>query len=56
MLAGEFFASGTWPDGSGLETGAWIKSGDVVTLEIDAIGSVTNRIVDDRDDFVWPPR
>ncbi|KAI1262655.1 FAA hydrolase [Xylariaceae sp. FL1019] len=40
---GEFFGSGTFPDGA--DTHFQLRVGDVVTLEIDGIGSVTNKIV-----------
>ncbi|KAI1345519.1 FAA hydrolase [Xylaria sp. FL0043] len=39
LYPGEFFGSGTFPSGAG------VRVGDVVTLEIDGIGSVTNTIV-----------
>lgn len=44
VLPGEMFASGTWPNGCGLETGRWVRPGDVVQLEIDGVGTVTNRL------------
>jgi 2-keto-4-pentenoate hydratase/2-oxohepta-3-ene-1,7-dioic acid hydratase in catechol pathway len=44
LHAGEFFGSGTWPNGAGMETDHWLQIGDTVTVEIDRIGRVTNRI------------
>ena len=43
--AGEIFCSGTVPNGSGLETGHYLKLGDVVELEVEKIGVLRNRIV-----------
>ncbi|KAI0423573.1 FAA hydrolase [Xylaria sp. FL1042] len=46
LYPGEFFGSGTFPSGAGVEYTAFqVRVGDVVTLEIDGIGSVTNTIV-----------
>jgi 2-keto-4-pentenoate hydratase/2-oxohepta-3-ene-1,7-dioic acid hydratase in catechol pathway len=42
---GELIASGTVPTGCGLELGRFLKSGDVVELEIEKIGVLRNRIV-----------
>jgi 2-keto-4-pentenoate hydratase/2-oxohepta-3-ene-1,7-dioic acid hydratase in catechol pathway len=42
---GEVIASGTVPTGCGLELGRFLKSGDVVELEIEKIGVLRNRIV-----------
>lgn len=43
---GEFFGSGTFPNGAGVEHARFrLRVGDVVRLEIDGIGSVTNEIV-----------
>ncbi|KAI0018694.1 isomerase/decarboxylase [Xylariomycetidae sp. FL0641] len=45
---GEFFGSGTFPSGAGIEYAAHrLRVGDTVRLEIDGIGSVTNTIVDE---------
>ena len=44
LHAGEMFGSGTWPGGSGMENGAWLAPGDTLTLAIDGVGEVTNRI------------
>ncbi|MEO0576406.1 MAG: fumarylacetoacetate hydrolase family protein [Pseudomonadota bacterium] len=41
---GEFFGSGTLPGGGGMENGHWLKPGDTVTLKIDRIGELSNRI------------
>ncbi|KAI1819360.1 FAA hydrolase [Xylaria intraflava] len=46
LYPGEFFGSGTFPLGAGIEYTAFkLQVGDVVKLEIDGIGSVTNTIV-----------
>ncbi|KAI0906650.1 FAA hydrolase [Ustulina deusta] len=46
LYPGEFFGSGTFPLGAGIEYAAFqLRVGDVVKLEIDGIGSVTNTIV-----------
>ncbi|KAI0435582.1 FAA hydrolase [Xylaria telfairii] len=46
LYPGEFFGSGTFPLGAGIEyTSFQLRVGDVVKLEIDGIGSVTNTIV-----------
>jgi 2-keto-4-pentenoate hydratase/2-oxohepta-3-ene-1,7-dioic acid hydratase in catechol pathway len=44
LYPGEFFGTGTWPDGSGMENGNWPKPGDDVELEIDGVGKLANRI------------
>jgi 2-keto-4-pentenoate hydratase/2-oxohepta-3-ene-1,7-dioic acid hydratase in catechol pathway len=41
---GEFFGTGTWPNGSGMENGTWLQPGDVIRLEIDGVGTLTNTI------------
>lgn len=41
---GELFGTGTLPGGSGMETGNWLSQGDTLTLEIDQIGDLTNRV------------
>ncbi|QCB43288.1 fumarylacetoacetate hydrolase family protein [Sphingomonas sp. PAMC26645] len=41
---GEFFATGTWPNGSGMENGHWLKPGDKIRLEIDGVGHLENRV------------
>ncbi|KAK9772717.1 putative Fumarylacetoacetase-like C-terminal domain-containing protein [Seiridium cardinale] len=46
LYPGEFFGSGTFPGGAGVEHTAFrLKVGDTVRLEIDGVGSVTNTIV-----------
>jgi 2-keto-4-pentenoate hydratase/2-oxohepta-3-ene-1,7-dioic acid hydratase in catechol pathway len=47
LHSGELFGSGTSPGGSGLENGRWINPGDTLTLSIDGIGSLTNKIESD---------
>jgi 2-keto-4-pentenoate hydratase/2-oxohepta-3-ene-1,7-dioic acid hydratase in catechol pathway len=42
---GELIASGTVPTGCGLELGRFLRSGDVVELEIEKIGVLRNRIL-----------
>ncbi|WP_315831754.1 fumarylacetoacetate hydrolase family protein [Bradyrhizobium prioriisuperbiae] len=42
---GEFFGSGTVGGGCGLETMRFLKSGDVVELEVEGIGVLRNRVV-----------
>ncbi|MDV6261880.1 fumarylacetoacetate hydrolase family protein [Rhodococcoides yunnanense] len=44
LYPGELFSSGTLPSGCGLELDRWIRPGDALTLEIEAIGSVTNEV------------
>jgi 2-keto-4-pentenoate hydratase/2-oxohepta-3-ene-1,7-dioic acid hydratase in catechol pathway len=44
LLPGELFGLGTLPGGSGMETGAWLASGDELRLVLDGIGEVTHRI------------
>lgn len=46
LFAGELFATGTLPGGSGMENGHWLKPGDLLTLTLDAIGEVTNPIIE----------
>ncbi|ETS85516.1 hypothetical protein PFICI_03541 [Pestalotiopsis fici W106-1] len=46
LFPGEFFGSGTFPGGAGIEHARFrLQVGDTVRLEIDGIGSVTNTIV-----------
>ncbi|RYO85916.1 hypothetical protein DL762_004995 [Monosporascus cannonballus] len=46
LYPGEFFGSGTFPGGAGVERARFqVRIGDVVRLEIDGIGSVTNEII-----------
>jgi 2-keto-4-pentenoate hydratase/2-oxohepta-3-ene-1,7-dioic acid hydratase in catechol pathway len=42
---GEFFGSGTVGNGSGLEHLRFLNPGDVVELEVEAIGVLRNRVV-----------
>ena len=44
VLAGDFFGSGTVGTGCGLELDQWIKSGDIVELEIEKIGKLINKV------------
>lgn len=44
---GEFFGSGTMGNGCGLEHLRFLKSGDVVELEVEGIGILRNRVVRD---------
>lgn len=44
LHAGELFATGTFPGGSGMETDCWIKSGDTLELQIDQVGSLISII------------
>jgi 2-keto-4-pentenoate hydratase/2-oxohepta-3-ene-1,7-dioic acid hydratase in catechol pathway len=48
LYAGELFGSGTLPGGCGLENGHWIYPGNVISLKIDKIAEVTNKIVSER--------
>lgn len=41
---GELFGSGTLPGGSGMESGNWLKRGDTLTLFIEQVGTLTNKI------------
>ena len=42
---GELFGTGTLPGGSGIEAGRLLQRSDTVTLSIDGLGTLTNRIV-----------
>jgi len=42
---GEFFATGTLPGGCGLETGHMLTKGDEISLAIEGLGRLTNKIV-----------
>lgn len=44
LVAGEIIGSGTVVGGCGYEQGRRLQSGDLVTLEIDGIGSLSNRV------------
>lgn len=43
--AGELWGSGTVTSGSGLEMNRWLKPGDVVELEIEGIGTLSNQVI-----------
>jgi 2-keto-4-pentenoate hydratase/2-oxohepta-3-ene-1,7-dioic acid hydratase in catechol pathway len=45
LYPGEFFGTGTFPGGSGIETGQFLSEGDTVEIGIDGVGSLTNRII-----------
>lgn len=42
---GELFATGTFPGGSGMETGNWLRHGDTLEVSIDGVGSITSFII-----------
>lgn len=41
----ELFGSGTIPNCSGIENGVMLNSGDIITLEIEGIGKLTNKVI-----------
>jgi 2-keto-4-pentenoate hydratase/2-oxohepta-3-ene-1,7-dioic acid hydratase in catechol pathway len=45
LYPGDFIGSGTVGGGCGLEHGAYLRSGDVVELEVERIGVLRNRVV-----------
>jgi 2-keto-4-pentenoate hydratase/2-oxohepta-3-ene-1,7-dioic acid hydratase in catechol pathway len=45
LMAGEFFGSGTVGNGCGLEHGRFLNPNDVVELEVEGLGKLTNRVV-----------
>ena len=45
LYPGEFFGTGTFPSGSGIETGQFLSEGDTVEIAIYGVGSLTNRII-----------
>lgn len=45
LYPGEVIGSGTVGDGCGLEHDRWIQPGDVIELEVDALGTLRNRVV-----------
>jgi 2-keto-4-pentenoate hydratase/2-oxohepta-3-ene-1,7-dioic acid hydratase in catechol pathway len=45
LYPGEFLGSGTVGGCCALESGRWLKAGDVVEVEFDRIGSLRNRVV-----------
>ena len=44
LYPGDVVLTGT-PAGVGAESGAWLRKGDVVRMEIERIGEITSRIV-----------
>jgi 2-keto-4-pentenoate hydratase/2-oxohepta-3-ene-1,7-dioic acid hydratase in catechol pathway len=44
LYPGELIASGTLPGGSGMETGHWLRPGDLLRLVIEPIGESVNEI------------
>ncbi len=46
LAAGDVFAMGTLPRGCGLELDRWLRPGDEVRLEIEGVGTLTNRVGD----------
>jgi 2-keto-4-pentenoate hydratase/2-oxohepta-3-ene-1,7-dioic acid hydratase in catechol pathway len=48
LLPGELIATGTLAGGSGMETGHWLKRGDMLRLVLDGVGEVEHRIVDNK--------
>ena len=44
LAAGDLFSTGTMPGCCGLELERWLRAGQTVELEIDGIGTLTNRI------------
>jgi 2-keto-4-pentenoate hydratase/2-oxohepta-3-ene-1,7-dioic acid hydratase in catechol pathway len=45
LYPGEFFGTGTFPGGSGIETGQFLSEGDTVEIGIYGVDSLTNRII-----------
>ena len=46
LFAGELFATGTLPGGSGMEIGRWLQTGDRLRLVIEGVGEITHEIVE----------
>ena len=44
ILPSDLFGSGTVGTGCGLELDKWVKSGDVIELEVEGIGKLTNKV------------
>jgi 2-keto-4-pentenoate hydratase/2-oxohepta-3-ene-1,7-dioic acid hydratase in catechol pathway len=44
IYPGEFLGSGTVGGCCGLESGHWLKAGDVVELDFDLLGTLRNRV------------
>jgi 2-keto-4-pentenoate hydratase/2-oxohepta-3-ene-1,7-dioic acid hydratase in catechol pathway len=47
LVPGDFFGSGTVGNGCGLEHMRFLKSGDIVELEVEGIGILRNRVLRD---------
>jgi 2-keto-4-pentenoate hydratase/2-oxohepta-3-ene-1,7-dioic acid hydratase in catechol pathway len=45
LLPGELLTTGTLPGGSGMETGHWLREGDLLELTVDGVGRITHSIV-----------
>ena len=45
LLAGDLLGSGTVGTGCGLEVDKWIQPNDIVELEIEKIGKLTNKVI-----------
>ena len=45
LYPGELFGTGTLPGGSGIEHGRLLERGDTITLAIESVGALSNRIV-----------
>ncbi len=45
LVPGEFIGSGTVGGGCGLEIGRFLEIGDVIELEVEGIGVLTNKII-----------
>ena len=45
LYPGELFGTGTLPGGSGIEHGRLLARSDTITVAIDGIGALSNRIV-----------
>ena len=44
LAPGDLFSTGTMPGCCGLELDRWVQPGQTVELEIDGVGTVSNRI------------
>jgi len=44
IYAGEFMGSGTIPNCCGMENSCLLNSGDIICVEIDGIGTLTNKV------------
>jgi len=45
LYPGEFFGSGTLPEGCGIENGCLLQSGDTIRLEIECVGTLENHVI-----------